>query len=359
MPTNAPIISDNIIKQIFLLAIIILLGGLIFWYLRTFVPSLLGAITFYILLRRYNFYLQDVRKWKPWLSAIVLMLASLIILVLPVYFIIDILVEKLGNAQQYLGKFNEFMDKIQNFVNSKFHVDIMSKENTNKVKDFAGKFSTTAITGTFNTLTVITSMYFILYFMLEKPALFERLLVQAAPLKRANINLIGEKIRKMVVANAVGIPVVSIGQGIVALIGYYIFGAPSPLLLFALTSVASMIPIVGAGTIFVPVGIFMVANGDNNGFWLMLYCFAIVGVVDNVLRFTVLKKLENIHPLNTIFGIIMGINLFGFIGLIFGPILVSITVLLIQVYKDEFSDDDRELILPDKEELEKKVEIIL
>ena len=63
------------------------------------------------------------------------------------------------------------------------------------------------------------------------------------PLKKANVNLLGEKIQKMVIANAIGIPVVAIGQGLVALIGYLIFGAPSAVLLFALTCVASMLPV--------------------------------------------------------------------------------------------------------------------
>jgi predicted PurR-regulated permease PerM len=84
----------------------------------------------------------------------------------------------------------------------------------------------------------------------------------------------------------------------------------------------------------------------------------IVGLTDNILRFTLLKKLENIHPLNTVFGIIMGLNLFGFMGLIFGPILVSMTVLLIQVYRDEFSDEDTpELELPEPKEIEKKIDL--
>jgi predicted PurR-regulated permease PerM len=76
----------------------------------------------------------------------------------------------------------------------------------------------------------------------------------------------------------------------------------------------------------------------------------VVGLTDNLLRFTLLKKLEDIHPLNTVFGIIAGMNIFGFLGLIFGPILVSVTILLMQVYKDEFlgrkmSPPDDELLL--------------
>ncbi|MCQ4035924.1 AI-2E family transporter [Kaistella montana] len=358
MSTKKHQISEVKIKQIFLLAVIIVLAGLICFNLALFIPSVLGAITLYIISRKYNLYLQEQKNWKPWVASMVIIFATLVILILPIYFIADLLIEKLGNANAYMQKFNVFVDKIHDYVFSKTKIDILSKENLTKLKENVGKFSTSALSGTFNTLTVVVSMYFILYFMLEKPRLFERLVKSSAPLKKANINLIGEKIRKMVIANAIGIPVVAMGQGIAALIGYLIFGAPSAVLLFALTAVASMIPIVGAAIVYVPVCIFMIAEGNvGPGLGLAAYCLIVVGLTDNLLRFTLLKKLENIHPLNTVFGIIVGMNIFGFMGLIFGPILISITVLLIQVYRDEFSDDERELIMPEPKEIEKKIDL--
>lgn len=357
-------ISSTAIKQVSLLAIILVLTGLVCFNLALFIPSVLGAITIYVVCRKYNFYLQEERKWKPWASALVLMLASLVIIILPVYFIADLLIEKLGNAQAYMNKFNIFVDKIHSFVYEKTSFDLLSKENMTKLKDVAGRYSTSALSGTFNVLTIIMSMYFILYFMFERPRFFERILASAAPLKRSNVSLIGEKMRKLIMANAIGIPVVALGQGIVAVIGYFIFGAPSPILLFALTAVASMIPIVGAGIVYVPICIFMIAEGQTGpGIGLGIYCLVVVGLTDNVLRFTLLKKLEDIHPLNTVFGIIMGMNLFGFMGLIFGPILVSFTLLLIQVYRNEFSDDETpELQLSEKdknEDLENKIDLIV
>lgn len=353
-------ISEVKIKQVFLLAVIFVLIGLICYHLAMFIPSVLGAITLYIVTRKYNLYLQEERNWKPWVASMVIILGTLVILVLPIYLIADLLIAKLGNASAYMQKFNVFIDKIHDFVYSKTNFDILSKDNLTKLKDNVGKYSTTALSGTFNTLTVVMSMYFILYFMLAKPRLFERLIQNAAPLKRSNINLLGEKIRKMVIANAIGIPVVALGQGIVALIGYLIFGAPSAVLLFALTAVASMLPIVGAAIIYVPVCIFMIAEGKlAPGLGLAAYCLILVGLTDNLLRFSLLKKLENIHPLNTVFGIIMGMNLFGFMGLIFGPIVVSVTMLLIQVYRDEFGENENELILPEPKEHEKKIDLII
>ena len=354
-------ISEVKIKQFFLLLLIIVLAGLICFNLAMFIPSILGAITLYIITRKYNLYLQEQKKWKSWVAAMVIILGTLILLILPIYFIADLLVEKLGNANAYMAKFNSFLDKIHDFIYDKVQIDILSKENIDKLKTTAGKFSTTALSSTFNTLTVVTSMYFILYFMLDRPRLFERLMKSSAPLKKANITLLGEKIRKMVIANAIGIPVVAIGQGLIALIGYFIFGAPSAILLFALTAVASMIPIVGAAIVYVPVCIFMIAEGNTGaGIGLAIYCLVVVGLTDNLLRFTLLKKLEDIHPLNTVFGIILGLNIFGFMGLIFGPILISITILLIQVYRDEFAEeDDRELILPESQEIEKKIDLTI
>ena len=358
MPNKENQISEDKIKQVFLLLVIIILAILVGYHLSLFVPSLLGAITLYVITRKYNLYLQEQRNWKPWAASFVIILGTLIVLILPIYFIVDLLIEKLGNASAYMQKFNIFIDKIHDFIFAKTNIDILSDGNLTKLKDGVGKFSTSALSGTFNTLTVIMSMYFILYFMLEKPLLFERLLKSSAPLKRANVNLLGEKIRNMVMANAIGIPVVAIGKGLIALIGYLIFGAPSAILLFALTCVASMLPIVGAAIIYIPVCIFMIAEGNvGPGLGLAAYCIIVVGLTDNLLRFTLLKKLENIHPLNTVFGIIMGINLFGFMGLIFGPILISITILLIQVYRDEFGEDDRELIMPEPTEIEEKIDL--
>ncbi|WP_292010953.1 AI-2E family transporter [Chryseobacterium sp.] len=362
MPSKERQISSVAIKQVALLAIILILAGLICSNLSLFIPSVLGAITIYVVCRKYNFYLQEEKNWKPWLSSFVLMLASLVILILPIYFIADLLIQKLGNAQAYMAKFNIFLEKIHSYIYSETGFDIMSKDNMNQLKGSVGKFSTSALSGTFNTFTIIISMYFILYFLFEKPRLFERILTSSAPLKRSNIALIGDKLRKLIIANAVGIPVVALGQGIVGLIGYFIFGAPSPVLLFALTAAASMIPVVGAAIVYVPVCIYMIAEGNTGaGIGLAIYCVVVVGLTDNLLRFTLLKKLENIHPLNTVFGIIMGMNLFGFMGLIFGPILISLTLLLIQVYANEFSDKEvPELELPDnKDDDQNNVDLIL
>ncbi len=160
MPETKDQISDSKIKQIFLLAVILILVGLVCYNLAMFVPAVLGAVTLYIVSRKYNLYLQEEKEWKPWVASLVIILGTLILLILPLYFLIDVLVEKLGNVEVYTQKFNIFLDKIHDFIFQKIHIDILSKENLAKIKAFAGNFSTTALSGTFNTLTVIASILF-------------------------------------------------------------------------------------------------------------------------------------------------------------------------------------------------------
>lgn len=348
-------ISSNVIKQIALIILILGLSILICVNLSMFLPSLLGAVTLYIVCRKFNFYLQEEKGWKSSLASLFLIFISLLVLVIPMYFLVDLLVDKIGNSKEYIDKLSDFLTKIQQYIYSKTEIDVLSKENIQKIQGVATQLSTSVVSSTVNAVTIISSMFFILYFMFDKARVFEKALTQAIPLKRVNINLFADKFRKLVIANAVGIPVVAIGQGLVAVVGYLIFGASNPILLFALTAVASMIPIVGAAIVYVPLCLFMIAEGDTSGgVLLLIYCLVFVGLTDNVLRFTLLKKLEDIHPLNTVFGIIMGMNLFGFMGLIFGPIMVSITLLLIQIYNDEFSEKEEEkiLFLPNEEDTE-------
>jgi predicted PurR-regulated permease PerM len=80
----------------------------------------------------------------------------------------------------------------------------------------------------------------------------------------------------------------------------------------------------------------------GKGIIMGLWGFILIGLVDNLFRFMLNKKLGDIHPLITVFGVIVGIKLFGFIGLIFGPLLISLFILLLKIYSNEFLIKKRE-----------------
>ena len=105
-----------------------------------------------------------------------------------------------------------------------------------------------------------------------------------------------------------------------------------------------MMPIVGAALIYVPLTIMLFAQGETGkGIAMAIWGFGLIGLVDNLFRFMLNKRIGNIHPLITIFGVIVGIQLFGFIGLIFGPLLISLFLLLLRIYSSELFIKKREM----------------
>ena len=337
-------IDQNRIRQVFFLLLLILLGLLLFLQLYSFIPAVLGAITIYILMRRWMIYLTEIKKWRPGWTAVLLMLFSFIVILMPVGLLINMLSAKIGYAVQHSDQLMDALKKVVVNIETKFDVTLASEENINSL----GKNIASSLPGilgaTFNTLTTIFFMYFILYFMLVNRRKLEQALYEYIPLKDENVLKLGKEVNMMVMSNAIGIPLIALAQGIVALIGYLIIGVNEPFFWFGVTCIAAMLPVVGAALAYVPITIIFFANDQTGkGIFMLVYGFGIIGTVDNVLRFSLLKKLGNVHPLVTVFGVIIGLNVFGFIGLIFGPLLISLFMLLLKIYTNEFVTKKRDI----------------
>lgn len=121
------------------------------------------------------------------------------------------------------------------------------------------------------------------------------------------------------------------------MLGYYIFNVPDLLLWGILTCFATVIPIIGTALIWFPLVIYFIIIGDWwDAIGLLIYSALIITHVDNLIRFILQKKMADIHPLITIFGVIIGLPLFGFMGVIFGPLLLSIFILCVDIFKREY-----------------------
>ncbi len=191
-----------------------------------------------------------------------------------------------------------------------------------------------------NLLFNLAILLFVLYYMLVHGKEMEVFLARIIPLKKTNISVLAAETKRIVKVSALGIPIISLIQGITATIGYIIFGVNDIVLWGFLTGVFAFFPVVGTMIIWVPLVIFMYASGDTwNAVGLGLYSLIVTGNIDYLARITLLKKMGNIHPLITVIGVLVGLNLFGFIGLIFGPLLVNYIILLFRIYMNEFIDN--------------------
>ncbi|MBC7904444.1 MAG: AI-2E family transporter [Gemmatimonadaceae bacterium] len=332
-------IDAHRIRQVFFIAILFLLGWIIFRELSGFLPAFLGSLTLYVIMRKFMFRLVQVRKWKPGAAAALLMFTSFLVILIPVWLVINLMSSKINFA---ITHSTELMNGLENFIHRierQLGQEFLNEKNLQAVGGMIATRLPSVIGATFNTLATIAMMYFLLFFMLTNGRSMERTVSSFLPMHESNLNKVGKEVKNMVFSNAIGIPLIAIIQGVVGLLCYWVIGVKEPLFWFAITCITSMLPLIGAAFAYVPLSIIFFANGENvRGIIMLAYGFGVIGTVDNIFRFTLARKIGDVHPIITVLGVLAGISLFGFIGLIFGPLLISLFLLLIRIYAKEFTE---------------------
>ncbi len=332
-------LKPSLVRQLFVLLVLIFMGFLIFREMLPYLSGILGAITLFVILKGFMAKLV-ARGWKKSLAAGTLLLVSFIGILIPVGFIIIMLSNKIGkavaNSEKVIAAIKDNANKLETYLGYNLSSTIDSSSIagwlTSNLQNLAG--------GTFNAVIAIGVMYFLLYYMLVNREKLNTTLNVYIPLDEENIELIEKEGDISVRSNALGIPLVALFQGIIALIGYVIFGVPDPFFWFAITAIGSMIPFIGSALGFVPVTLLLLAGGQNwQAIGVLLYGLVIVGTTDNVVRLYILERISSVHPLITLIGVIVGVQLFGFIGLIFGPLLISLFLLIVKIYKKEYGNE--------------------
>ena len=328
-----------IVRQLFVLFVIGIVGSLIVFEVLPYLSGVLGAVTMYVILLPFMDKLLN-RNVNKTIAALLLMLASFITILLPLTGTALMLGNKIGKAIRSSERVMDAVKSQYAGLETRLGFEIGPQIDTSKIVDMISRNLQSIAGGTFNVFITVAIMYLLLYYMLANSKDMSTTLYKYLPFKRESLEIIASECRSMVRANAIGIPVVAIIQGIVALIGFLIFGIDDPFFWFIITAIGSMIPIIGALTGIVPVFILTLSGGDPFAAWaILIYGIVIVGSSDNITRLFVLKRLDDVHPLITLIGVIIGVPLFGFIGLIFGPILISLFLILLRVYRKEYIDE--------------------
>lgn len=331
-------LSPRLVRQFFILFLIISLGGLIFMEIIPYLSGLLGAITFYVLLRRLMQKMLQ-RGMSETLSVTILLVSSFILILLPFLGVGWMLSSKISkvsaNSERLINALNAQIAELENLTGYK----VASGLDPNTITSWLSSNLQGLAGSTFQVFIAISLMYFLLYYMLLNQERLTRSLETYIPIGSDNLQLIAKESGKKVKANAIGIPLVALFQGFISLIGFWIFGVPEPLFWFVVTAIGSMIPIVGTAIGIIPATILLAYQGDTGAaIGMIIYGFVVVGSSDNLVRLFVLKRMADEHPLITLIGVVIGVPLFGFIGLIFGPLLLSLFFLIVTIYKKEYGE---------------------
>ena len=321
-----------------LFVIILVLGVVIFAELTPYIGGLLGAMTIYVLLRRQMRYLTVRRRWRRSLAASVLLVEAIVCFLIPLSGIVWM-----------------FVDKVQDFtleqIRLRIGYDLLQDSNISSMVAVITRFGQAFLQGIFSFGVNIVMLLFVLYFMLIGGTRMENYCRAMLPFNATVARNVTNEIYMIVRSNAIGIPLIAVVQGSIAYAGYLVCGVPSALFWGVVTCFATILPVVDTALVWVPLAAYLAVEGSwGAAVGLMAYGVLVVTQSDNVIRFILQKRMADTHPLVTILGVLIGLPLFGFMGVIFGPLLLAMFVFFVHIFKRKYLDgaETARLFVPDR-----------
>jgi predicted PurR-regulated permease PerM len=322
-------------RQLLFLVALVAIGVILFRQLDFFVGSFLGAITIYVVLRRTMFRMVEKQGILRWAAALMLVSATALVMVGFGYILVKAVGSEVDNIDMPAT-----VDKMRaalRAVNHRLGSNIIPHDIISRSDDVIKAVVNVVLNTTYSFTANILMMLIVLYFMLTGGRRMEEKVWAFAPFEGRSLNLIRRETKTMIYSNAVGMPIILVLQTLVSTLIYWVLGFEDSWFWGFLTALCGLVPAVGTMIVYLPVAVWLIVSGEVlSGVILFLYGAVIISNVDNVLRIVLLHKVADTHPLVVIFGVILGIPLFGFWGIIFGPLFISGAMLLVKIYYMEY-----------------------
>lgn len=197
------------------------------------------------------------------------------------------------------------------------------------IADNSGTFVSGILTGALSLLILVLALF---YSFKDGPKLVQRV-VELSPLHDSHDETILNKAHLAINSVIRGHIIIAIIQGILAGIGFWIFNVPSPAIWGFVAAIASFIPSLGTGLVIAPAVLYLFFTGDMaSTIGLLAWGVVVVGFVDNIIGPKLIERGVKIHPFLILIFVLGGIQLFGPIGFIAGPVLLSLLFALFEIY---------------------------
>ncbi|TWR29682.1 AI-2E family transporter [Mucilaginibacter pallidiroseus] len=321
---------------------IIVLGCFLLYALSELFSSILGAIVLFTIFRPFFVWMVEKKGLNAALAAVIIISVSLIVIVIPFLLLSIMVITKIAGINRQSLPIDEWLNKIDTFAGSNLNQPHLAEDTIAKLGTYATDLFPSIISSAANIILTLLVMYFLLYFMFVQMREFETGLLKYAPFREQHAYKFATELRNSTYSNVLGQGVIAITQGALLANGFWIFGIPDPIFWGVIGAFISFLPVVGAPTLCIPASIIIFANGQKwQGVVLLLYGILFIGNVDNVLRMVINRRIGNTHPIISVIGVFIGLPLFGILGLVFGPVLLSYFLLLLEIYETNRMAADR------------------
>lgn len=339
---------------IFLLCFLTLLLGLFWTYFSAIVLALLITGVLYPV----YFWVKRLFRGRENSASLVMSLVVLLVLVIPVGWFVGTLSNEafefynrtssavsLQRIQQTLASDSIWVQrvrKIGNMAGVEFTPDTVEKL-AGSLGKTVGLFLYKQISSTASNILSFLVHFFLMmmvtYYLFRDGIRLKEYLTQLLPVPKDQLEKIVKKFHEMGRALIVGNGLCGIVQGILGGLGFFIFGLHSPFLWGTVIGFMAFLPVIGASVVFIPAAIILLIQGKVGiGVGYLIYNMVYSSIVEYIIKPRLIGKGMQMNSLLVFIGIVGGIKLFGIMGIIYGPLIITVFLTLAEIYRLEYKE---------------------
>lgn len=335
------------------LAVLVILGVFFLFLLKPVFWALVLAVILTILLYPLYTFLLRILKGRKRIASFTATFIIFLTLVLPFSWIAVLVVNQVLEILPNLD-INELLTTINSKgfyqdhilpliaqVESALGIQISMADVASKVGSEAARtaysFSPQVVGQTAYFIFSFFVMHFSIYFLFIEGKELAKVLFDLSPLQQKHELSLTREFKNMIDATVYGYLLTALVQATLAAIGFAIAGVKGFLILGTLTFFMSLVPILGATSVWLPVAIWYLIKGET--FWavfLGIYGGLIVSGIDNIIKPIIMRGKAKVHILLIFFSLIGGLKLFGPIGILMGPVITALFLASIRIYREDF-----------------------
>ncbi len=320
-------------------------------FLVPIVWAVILAFVFYPVYRRLNHWLRGKRS----LSALMMTVLVVTLIVFPSVYILSMLAHEAINAYAFFenglktGRFQSILElkdhpilqglwnQLNQYIDlSEIDLNSLLLENVRRVSAFAINQTSKIIRGFSFIIINFCLVTISLYYIFKDGDQLLRKIREAVPLVPQDKDMLFTRLEEMVYATIYGGILVALLQGFLGGLAFWFLGLPSPVFWGTVMAFLSFLPVVGPVLVWGPIVVyFFFQESFLKGILLLIWGGAVVGLSDNFLRPMLISKRTKLHTMLLFFGVLGGIRSFGLLGLILGPLVVTICITILDIYSEK------------------------
>lgn len=317
---------------------------LFFLYLiKSYLIAIFLAATFVFLFYRfYHGLARTIRNEN--VAALFVLFLVIVIILLPIYLISTALVNQssglIYTSNELYKQVNwemcdyDFCDTLKNNIE---YFDFKLEFLINNFGSYLISTMKSIFVSVTNFFINIFVFIFAFFFLIKDGDKFMKYLRRLIPMKDEYKHSLFIRFREVSLAVFIDSILIAIVQGALLGVGLKIVGVSSPVFWGTIASFFALIPMVGTTIIWIPIVIyFLLVKNYLSGIVLLVYSLIVVGLSDNIIRMLLLNKKIKIHPFLILISVLGGIEVFGFLGIFLGPIVISLLISVVQLYQLDF-----------------------